>query len=209
MVIYETVEHAIQYYWNKGFYCFGCLPSCSSYIMLPEPFNIKAGTLNCLDCHPVMVIAGDKRQQQPLQTVEGRVSTTVSMLNDHTFMQQNAVKHALYQQFRIIDKEYEAFVEMVCYLQPSQQQLAQFKEDLILFCWMPGRRGSVPRFQQEIANSHHNSLTSYSSEGQRHHCAEALCWQGAPQQCTLCGSCWQRTHLPLPRHRNCNQWEPR
>lgn len=97
-----------------------------------ESLNIVAGTLNHLNCHPLVVIEGDKRQQQPLQTVDGRTSTTVLILNDQTFIQQNSVKHALHEQFRILDKEYEAFVEMVRYLQPSQQQLDHFQEDLVL-----------------------------------------------------------------------------
>ena len=48
------------------------------------------------------------------------------------FTQQNAVKHSLHQQFRIIDNEYEAFVEMVRHLQPSQQQLDQFQEGRVV-----------------------------------------------------------------------------
>ena len=82
-------------------------------LVSPASFNMVANTLNRLNCRPVVVIAGDRRQQQPLQTVEGRVSNTTSTLNDQTFIQQNAVKHSLYQQFRILEKEYEAFVEMV------------------------------------------------------------------------------------------------
>ena len=101
-------------------------------LVSPTPFNIVAGTLNRLNCRPVVVIAGDHRQQQPLQTVEGRVCNTVSILNDQTFSQENAVKHSLHQQFCIVDEEYEAFVEMVRYLQPTQTQLDQFQEDLVL-----------------------------------------------------------------------------
>ena len=95
-------------------------------LVFPASFNMVAATLNCLNCCPVVVIAGDSRQQQPLQTVKGKVSNTVSIVNDHTFT-HNAVKHALYQQFRILDKDYEAFVDMVCYMQPTQQQLDQFQ----------------------------------------------------------------------------------
>ena len=101
-------------------------------LVSPASFDIVAATLNRLNCRPVVVIAGDCRQQQPLQTVQGRVCNTVSILNDDTFGQENAVKHSLYQQFRIIDKEYEAFVEMVRYVQPSQRQLDQFQGDLVL-----------------------------------------------------------------------------
>lgn len=54
------------------------------------------------------------------------------ILNDDTFTHQKAVKHSLSKQFRILNKEQEAFVEMVRYLQPTQQQLDQFQEDLVL-----------------------------------------------------------------------------
>ena len=96
-------------------------------------FNIVAATLNRLNCRPVVVIAGDKRQQQPLQTVQGRVSTTVSILNDDTFTNHNAVKHSLLKQFRILDKDHEDFVEMIRYLQPTQRQLDNFQQNLDIY----------------------------------------------------------------------------
>ena len=96
-------------------------------------FNIVAATLNRLNCRPVVVIAGDKRQQQPLQTVQGRVSATVSILNDDTFTNHNAVKHSLLKQFRILDKDHEDFVEMIRYLQPTQRQLDDFQQNLVIY----------------------------------------------------------------------------
>ena len=42
------------------------------------------------------------------------------------------MKHSLYQQFRILDKDYEAFVEMVLYQEPTQQQLDHFQKGLVL-----------------------------------------------------------------------------
>lgn len=61
-----------------------------------QTFGIMASTLNRLNSRPAIVIAGDKYQQQPLQTVDSRVTTTVSILNNNTFTAQNSVKHALY-----------------------------------------------------------------------------------------------------------------
>ena len=101
-------------------------------LVSPASFNMVAATLNRLNCRPLVVIASDKRQQQPLQTVPGRTCNTISIDNDQTFTEQNSVKHSLYQQFRILDKEYEAFVEMVRYLQPTQRQLDEFQEDVVL-----------------------------------------------------------------------------
>ena len=60
------------------------------------------------------------------------MSNTVSILNDHTFQQENSVKHVLYQKFRILDAEYARFVDFVHYTQPSQLQVDEFQADLVL-----------------------------------------------------------------------------
>lgn len=99
-------------------------------LVSPESFNIIAGTFNCLNCPPIVAITGDKHQQQPLKTVHSRVSTTVSILNDHTFNQNS--KHALHQQFRILDKDYVAFTNLVHYVKPTQQQLHDFQQSVVL-----------------------------------------------------------------------------
>lgn len=79
-----------------------------------QTFETMAITFNRLNVRPVVVVTGDKCQQQPLQTAaNGRVSTTVSILNDPTFTQENSVKHALYQQFRIVDADYARFVDLM------------------------------------------------------------------------------------------------
>ena len=91
-----------------------------------ESFNIVASTLNRRNCCPVVVIAGDKKQQQPLKTVGSRVSTTVSILNNQAFGELNSVKHTLYQQCRVINKDYAAFLDLLCCLQPTQEQLDNF-----------------------------------------------------------------------------------
>ena len=125
-------------------------------LVSPASFNIMAGTLNRLNCCPVVVIAGDRRPQQPNTTV----SNTTSILNDQTFSQQNAVKHSLYQQFRILDKEYEAFVEMV-------RQLDEFQEGRVICpagCLQDG--GSLPSLQGQPADQHHNHVPGSSPEGE-------------------------------------------
>lgn len=101
-------------------------------LVSPESFQVVAATLNRLNCHPVVVIAGDKKQQQPLKTVDGKTATTRSTLNDQTFVADNSVQHALYQQFRVLDKDYAAFLDIICYLQPTQHQLDEFQHSLVL-----------------------------------------------------------------------------
>ena len=101
-------------------------------LVSPESFQVVAATLNRLNCRPVVVIAGDKKQQQPLKTVQGKTSTTRSILNDHAFVADNSVRHSLYEQFRVLDKDYAAFLDIIRHLQPSQQQLEDFQQNLVL-----------------------------------------------------------------------------
>ena len=80
--------------------------------MISSPISeTMASTFNCLNTRPVVVLAGDKCQQQPLQTTDGRTTSTTSIINDHTFSSSNTVIHTLYQQFRIIDPEYAKFLD--------------------------------------------------------------------------------------------------
>ena len=101
-------------------------------LVSPESFQIKAAILNRLNCHPVVVIAGDKKQQQPLKTMDGKTGTTRSILNDQTFGAENSVQHGLYQQFRILDRDYATFLDIICYLQPTHRQLDEFQSFLVL-----------------------------------------------------------------------------
>ena len=57
---------------------------------------------------------------------------TASILNDDTFTSENAVKHSLYQQFRIIDTEYASFVDLMHYNQPTQEQIDLFQRGMVL-----------------------------------------------------------------------------
>ena len=68
-----------------------------------------ASTFNCLNTRPVVILARDEYKQQPLQTINGRITSTTSIINDHTFSSSNAVIHTLYQQFHVINPEYARF----------------------------------------------------------------------------------------------------
>ena len=101
-------------------------------LVSPESFQVVAATLNRLNCCPVVVIGGDKKQQQPLKTVDRKTGTTRSIHNDQTFGAENSVQHGLYQQFRVLDKDYAAFLDINRYLQPTQHQLDEFQSPLVL-----------------------------------------------------------------------------
>jgi len=95
-------------------------------------FNIMAATFNRLNLRPVVIFAGDQCQQQPLQTVQGRTTATTSIINDHTFTSVNAIRHTLYQQFRITDPEYAVFLDLIRFTQPTQQQVDRLQEGIVL-----------------------------------------------------------------------------
>ena len=95
-------------------------------------FETMASTFNRMNTRPVVVLAGDKCQQQPLQTIDGRTSSTTSIINDHTFSSTNAVTHTLYQQFRIIDPEYAKFLDFIRFMLPTQQEVDDMQTGIVL-----------------------------------------------------------------------------
>ena len=100
--------------------------------MISSPiFETMASTCNRLNTRPVVVLAGEC-QQQPLQTIDGRTTSTTSIINDHTFSSSNEVIHTLYQQFRIIDPEYAKFLDFIRFLLPTQQQVHQMQTGIVL-----------------------------------------------------------------------------
>lgn len=48
-------------------------------LVSPETFDLMASTFNWLTVCPVVVIAGNKCQQQPLQMVDSRVSASLHL----------------------------------------------------------------------------------------------------------------------------------
>ena len=102
--------------------------------MISSPiFGVMASTFNRMNLRPVVVLAGDKCQQQPLQTVDGRITSTTSIINDNaTFSSNNAVIHRLHQQFRIVDAEYAAFLDLIRFIRPTQEQVDKMQDGIVL-----------------------------------------------------------------------------
>ena len=110
-----------------------CVLNKYDLVVVDEASMISAPTCNRLNLRPVVVFAGDKHQQQPLQTEGGRVTATTSIINDtYTFHSGNAIKHFLYQQFRVVDEQYGRFLDLIRYTQPTQLQLDSVQENMIL-----------------------------------------------------------------------------
>ena len=102
--------------------------------MISSPiFGVMASTFNRMNLRPVVVLAGDKCQQQPLQTVNGRITSTTSIINNNaTFTSSNAVIHRLHQQFRIVDPEYAAFLDLIRFIRPTQEQVDKMQDGIVL-----------------------------------------------------------------------------
>ena len=96
--------------------------------MISSPiFGVMASTFNRV------VLAGDKRQQTPLQTVNGPITSTTSIINDNaTFSTSNAVIHRLHQQFRIVDPKYAAFLDLIRFIRPTQEQVDNMQHGIVI-----------------------------------------------------------------------------
>ena len=103
---------------NYGLNKFDMIVDDETLMISTSTFAVMAATFNCLNIRPVVIFAGDKCQQQPLQMVDGCTSTTASIMNDATFNATNAVHHT-YQQFRITDPDYARFLDYIRYTSPT------------------------------------------------------------------------------------------
>lgn len=100
--------------------------------MISRPtFNKIASTLSAIPKRPVVVIAGDKVQQQPIGNRDGRVVQLVSILNDGT-LQKNTITYVLYRQFRCIDAAYGAFLDYLRHWQPTQEFLDHVQDGRVV-----------------------------------------------------------------------------
>ena len=94
-------------------------------------FQLIAGTLNKLVKKPVLVIAGDERQQQPLRTRAHTTSQVTSILTDGT-LHGVSRKYSLHRQFRCVDPEYAQFLDYIRYSRPQQFVLDNFQRHKVL-----------------------------------------------------------------------------
>lgn len=94
-------------------------------------FDHIGTTLSALKKRPVVLIAGDKVQQQPLGNHHGRVVQLASILNDGT-LTGNCVIYKLYRQFRCVDAAYSTFLDHIRYWQPTQEFLDRIQHGRII-----------------------------------------------------------------------------
>ena len=95
-------------------------------------FEMIHDTLEKQAHRPLVIIAGDERQQPPLQTINGRTTQTTSILKNRRLREVCQV-HSLYQQFRCTDKAYMDFLQYIRFSRPQQYVLDNFQRPLLLF----------------------------------------------------------------------------
>ena len=97
-----------------------------------DTFHMVHDTLEKQAHRPLVIIAGDERQQPPLQTINGCTVQTTSILANQSLHQVCQI-HSLYQQFRCTDKSYLDFLQYIHCSQPAQYVLDNFQKPLLLF----------------------------------------------------------------------------
>ena len=97
-----------------------------------DTFDMIHDTLEKQLHQPLVIIAGDKCQQPPLQTINGRTTQTTSILKNCRPREVCQI-HSLYQQFRCTDKAYMDFLQYIRYSRPQQYVVDNFQCPLLLF----------------------------------------------------------------------------
>ena len=115
-------------------------------------FDKMASMLCALPKRPVLVIAGDRVQQQPLQTSQGRVVQVTSILNDGT-LRDNSITYILYRQFRCVDSAYGAFLDHIRYWKPQQQFLDSLQDGRVIETTEPPTNTSLWNAITDLPNS--------------------------------------------------------
>ena len=60
------------------------------------------------------------------------ITSTTSIINDHTFSSSNAVIHTLYQPFRVINPEYVKFLDFIRVILPTQEQVDEMERGIVM-----------------------------------------------------------------------------
>ena len=120
-------EHVLNYRAGK----YDCLIIDEASMVAEETFQIINDTLQQQVHRPLVIIAGDERQQPPLRTVDGRITQTTILANQS--LRTVSQIHSLYQQFRCTDKSYLDFLQYIRYSEPAQYVLDNFQKPLLLF----------------------------------------------------------------------------
>lgn len=102
--------------------------------MIPlNMFNHIVYSVNLCHIRPLVVLVGDKMQQQPITTVNGKTITC-----PNAFSCENIRKlckyFTLFTQHRIIDEEFSNIVDVIRFSKPSQRVLNDLCGDRVICC---------------------------------------------------------------------------
>ena len=102
-------------------------------LMVPVPiFDHIFSTVSELPIRPVVVLAGNYRQLQPIETIEGNIQTTKSVMASDN-LKNISMKVLLTEQHRTDDDKYAKFLDHIRLWQLSQKLLNEMQKDRILF----------------------------------------------------------------------------
>ena len=105
--------------------------------MAPIPmFDHMFATVSELPIFPIVVLASDDRQLQPIDNIEGTIQMTESVMTSDKLKNVN-MKVVLTEQHRSQDKKYARFLDHICVWQPSQKLLNEIQKEKILFVHDP------------------------------------------------------------------------
>lgn len=115
--------------WNISSYDIVIIDEIS---MIPKTiFDHIIRTMQQIPIRPILVLAGDVQQQQPIETMDGKICQVESILSEPRFM--SIVEHyKLTQQYRVLDEEYEKFIQHIRYWRPTQQLLDQMQQGRVI-----------------------------------------------------------------------------
>ncbi len=126
----ETVHSAFNYpvnaderpttNWNISSYDIVIIDEIS---MIPKKiFHHIIDTIQQIPVRPILVLAGDVQQQQPIETIDGQISQVESILSEPQFRRM-VEEYKLTKQYRVLDEQYEKFINHIRHWRPSQQLL--------------------------------------------------------------------------------------
>ena len=111
-----------QINWDLGRYDLVVIDELS---MVPtKVFSHIYNTFNQLHVRPVVVLCGDKQQQQPIETVEGKTQQTTGILNDANFYRNCIVVNFL-EEHRCRDPLLQEYLNYLRYYKPSREFLKE------------------------------------------------------------------------------------
>lgn len=119
-----------RFNWSLGTYDLLIIDELS---MVPiKIFDHIFATISELPIRPIVLLAGDDQQLQPIECVEGKIQTTATIMTTQK-LSNVTIKILLTEQHRNNDSDYSTFLQHIRLCRPSQKQLDKIQFGKILF----------------------------------------------------------------------------